>query len=259
MHPEIVRIGGLRLTFYGLALTVSFLLGTHLAIRRAKKSEVPEDLVVWLALVILLLAVAGSRTLYVVTHWEEFRGGFASVFKLWGGGLTMYGGVVAAIVGGIAFIRSRGYPVWSVADTIAPSLALGEGITRIGCFMNGCCFGVPTGLPWAVVFPEDSFAAAVFGMAAIHPSQLYSSALAFVVLAFLLWLDRRKRFEGQLFWSYVLTSAAARFLVDFTRYYGDGDYLGQLGFLNFNNNQLIALGLMLTSLIMMRTLRRRQT
>jgi phosphatidylglycerol:prolipoprotein diacylglycerol transferase len=258
MHPEILHIGALHLRFYGLALTVSFLIGTHLAIKRARRSNVPEDFVVWLALVILLLAVVGSRALYVVTHWAEFGDGFSNVFMLWEGGLTMYGGVVAAVVGGIAFIRSRGFPVWEVTDILTPSLALGEAITRIGCFMNGCCFGIPTRLPWGVVFPEDSFAAAVFGMAAIHPSQLYSAGLALLVLGFVLWLDRRRRFEGQLFWSYILTSAIARFFIDFTRYYGDGDRVGELGFLSFNNNQLIAVGLVFTSLMMMRTLRRRK-
>ncbi len=257
MHPEIFHIGAAHLRFYGLALTVSFLIGTHLAIRRAKKTDVPEDFVVWLALVILLLAVVGSRALYVFTHWAEFSGGLAGVFMLWEGGLTMYGGVVLAVVGGIAFIRSRGYPVWGVADIVTPSLALGEAITRIGCFMNGCCFGVPTDLPWGVVFPEDSFAAAVFGRAAVHPSQLYSVGLALLVLGLVFWLDRRRRFEGQLFWSYILASATARFLVDFTRYYGDGDHIGNLGPLSFNNNQLIAVGLGLISLLILHALRRR--
>ncbi|UCF79314.1 MAG: prolipoprotein diacylglyceryl transferase [Candidatus Eiseniibacteriota bacterium] len=257
MHPEILRIGALHLRFYGLALTLSFLVGTHLAVKRARKSQVPEDLIVWLALVVLLLAVVGSRTLYVATHWAEFRGGLGSVFMLWEGGLTMYGGTVAAIVGGIAFIKSRGYPVWRVADIVAPSLALGEAITRVGCFMNGCCFGVPTEAPWGVVFPEHSFSWAVFGATAIHPSQLYSAGLALLVFFALLWLDRRTKFDGQLFWSYILASAVARFLVDFTRYYGDGDELGGLGGLSFNNNQLIAVALVLTSLLVMHALRRR--
>jgi phosphatidylglycerol:prolipoprotein diacylglycerol transferase len=257
MHPEILRIGALHLRFYGLALTIAFLVGTYLATRRAKRANVPEELIVWLALVILLLAVVGSRALYVATHWGEYQGGLWAVFMLWEGGLTMYGGVVAATVGGIAFIRFRGYPVWGVADIVAPSIALGEAITRVGCFMNGCCFGVPTKLPWGVVFPEGSYADAVFGPTAVHPSQLYSAGFGVVVLVFLLWLDRRRSFDGQLFWSYVLASAIARFFVDFTRYYGDGDRIGRLGSLDFNNNQLIAVGLVLTSLAAMWALRRR--
>jgi phosphatidylglycerol:prolipoprotein diacylglycerol transferase len=257
MHPEILRIGVLHLKFYGLALTLSFLLGTHLAMRRARRVHVPEDLIVWLALIILLLAVAGSRALYVLTHLSEFRGDFAGVFMIWAGGLSMYGGVLIAILGGLAFIKSQGYPVWKVADVVAPSIALGEAITRIGCFMNGCCFGTPTSLPWGVVFPDDSFSAAVFGGLSIHPSQLYSSGLAFMVFVFLLWFEKRKKFEGQLFWTCVLVLAVARALVDFTRYYGDGDYIGRLGYLRFNNNQLIAVGLIVSSVIMMRILRPR--
>ena len=258
MHPEILHVGPLRLTFYGLALTLSFLFGTHFAMRRAKRVHVPEDLVVRLALVILFFAVAGSRALYVLTHLSEFRGHFAGVFMLWAGGLSMYGGVIAATVGGLAFVRWQGYPVWKVADVMAPFIALGEAITRLGCFLNGCCFGTPTNLPWGVVFPENSFATYAFGaMPRIHPSQLYSSGLAFIIFIYLLWYDKRKKFQGQLFWTCILFLAVARALVDFTRYYGDGDYMGHLGDLSFNNNQLIAAGLIVASIVMMRILRAR--
>jgi phosphatidylglycerol:prolipoprotein diacylglycerol transferase len=169
----------------------------------------------------------------------------------------MYGGVIAAVIGGLAFIKSQGYPVWKVADVVAPSIALGEAITRIGCFMNGCCFGSPTRLPWGIVFPDDSFSAAVFGRVPIHPSQLYLSGLAFAVFVFLLWFEKRKKFEGQLFWTCVLVLAVVRALVDFTRYYGDGDYIGRFGYLTFNNNQLVSAGLILTSIIMILILRSR--
>ncbi|MFH0778348.1 MAG: prolipoprotein diacylglyceryl transferase [Candidatus Eisenbacteria bacterium] len=257
MHPEIVRIGSLTLKFYGLALMVSFLIGTQLALRRARKSAVPEEIIVWLALLILMLAVLGSRTLYVFAHFYEFSASPASVFKIWEGGLTMYGGVVLATVGGIVFLRMKGQPVWKVTDMVAPSLALGEAITRVGCFMNGCCFGTPTSLPWGVVFPEDSFSAVVFPCTRIHPSQIYSSALVLLILAYLLWREGRKRFDGELFWSYVAASASARFLVDFTRYYGSGDYPDLFLSFHFNTNQLVSAILVVASVTMMLVLRRK--
>jgi phosphatidylglycerol:prolipoprotein diacylglycerol transferase len=258
MHPDILNMGFLHLRFYGLALTLSFLIGTHLSMKRARKVRVPDDLVVWLALVVLVLAVVGSRAHYVLTHLSEFLGDFPSIFMIWSGGLSMYGGVIAGVVGGLVFIKLQGYPVWKVADVVAPCIALGEAVTRIGCFMNGCCFGMPTDLPWGVVFPYDSFATYAFQcMLRIHPSQLYLSGLALVVFLYLLWFDKRKRFEGQLFWTCVLLLAVARSLVDFTRYYGDGDYIGQLGYLRFNNNQIIVAGLILGSIMMMRVLRKR--
>ncbi|MCX5800514.1 MAG: prolipoprotein diacylglyceryl transferase [Candidatus Eisenbacteria bacterium] len=257
MHPEILHVGILHLKSYGLALTLAFLVGTHIAMRRARRVQVPEDLVVWLALIVLFLAVAGSRTQYVVTHMSEFRGDVAGVFMIWAGGLSMYGGLIAAVIGGLVFIRWQGYSTWKVADVVAPSIALGEAITRIGCFMNGCCFGTPTCLPWGIVFPDDSFSATVSWGTRIHPSQLYLSCLALVIFFFLLWYERRKKFQGQLFWTCLLALAVARVLIDFTRYYDEGDYIGRLGNLRFNNNQLIAAGFITASIVMMRILRRR--
>jgi phosphatidylglycerol:prolipoprotein diacylglycerol transferase len=258
MHPEITSLGPLHLKFYGLALTTSFLVGTFLSMSRARKAGVSEDLVVWLSLVVLALAVLGSRTLYVFTHLGEFEDGALGFFKLWEGGLSMYGGVLAAVAGGIAFLRARGQRVWLICDIVAPAVALGEAITRFGCFMNGCCFGAPTNVAWAVRFPEDSFSALVFPGCAVHPSQLYSLAAALAVFLVLLRLERRIRFEGGLFWSCILLLSCARFLIDFTRYYGGSDYLGRLDGLVFNNNQLIAAVLVLVSVVAMGILKRRK-
>ena len=257
MHPEITSLGPLHLKFYGLALTTSFLVGTYLSMRRARRVGVSEDLIVWLSLVVLGLAVVGSRTLYVITHLEEFGDVPLDFFKLWEGGLSMYGGVLAAVVGGLAFLRTQTQRVWLVCDVVAPSVALGEAVTRLGCFMNGCCFGTPTALPWAVRFPEDSFSALVFPGGALHPSQLYSFAAGLVVFFVLLGPGRRIKYEGGLFWLCILLLSCARFLIDFTRYYGGNDYLGRLDGLSFNNNQLIAVFLAVVSATAMGVLRAR--
>ncbi|MBN1505032.1 MAG: prolipoprotein diacylglyceryl transferase [Candidatus Eisenbacteria bacterium] len=255
MHPEITSFGPFHLKFYGLALTTAFLLGTYISLRRAKRVGVSEDLIVWLSLVVLALAVLGSRFLYVFTHLEEFPDLPAGFFKIWEGGLTMYGGVLVAVAGGIAFLIARGERVWLVCDVVAPALALGEAVTRLGCFMNGCCFGLPTDLPWAVTFPEDSFSAAVFPGDALHPSQLYTFGAALIVFFVVLRLGRSFKYEGGLFWLCILLLSCARFLIDFTRYYGASDYLGRLDGLNFNNNQLITAGLALVSVAAMVALR----
>ncbi len=257
MHPEITNLGPLQLKFYGLALTASFLVGTYLSMRRARRVGVSEDLIVWLSLLVLGLAVVGSRTLYVVTHLDEFGNAPLEYFKLWEGGLSMYGGVLAAVAGGLVFLRARTRRIWLVCDVVAPSVALGEAITRLGCFMNGCCFGTPTCLPWAVRFPPDSFSAVVFPGGALHPSQLYSFAAGLGVFLLLLGLERKIRYEGGLFWLCILLLSCARFVVDFTRYYGGADYLGRLDGLNFNTNQLIAASLAVVSVVAMSVLKAR--
>ena len=170
----------------------------------------------------------------------------------------LYGGYVLAIVGGIVYVRRAKLPLWKVADAAAPAMALGIGIGRIGCFLNGCCFGIPTHAPWGVQFPPGSYSTFVFPGSHIHPSQLYmvlSGVLLFVVL---LRLDRKPRFDGYLFWMGVALDSVLRFGIDFTRYYDSTSFLGKIGGLSFNINQILSAVLFLTSIAMLKILSRRQ-
>src|SRR5262249_54961188 len=156
--------------------------------------------------------------------------------RLWEGGLILYGGYVAAIGGGILYVRSKKLPVWRVGDAVAPSMALGVAIGRIGCFLNGCCYGLPTHLPLGVRFPAENLASFRFPGQDLHPSQLYLSGSSFGLFILLLALDRKRRFDGWLFWSYIALDALLRFLIDFTRYYDETAVIGSLGPLTFNMN-----------------------
>ena len=191
MHPEIAHWGILHIRSYGLMLAVAFLLGTWLGLRESKRLGLDEDKVVNVILVVLIASVLGARALYVMEHVQEFRREWGSVLALWQGGLTLYGGIVAGTVAGLMAARRFGLPMWTLADALTPSLALGAGIGRIGCFLNGCCYGRPTTLPWGVVFPPDSYAGLEFGNATVHPSQLYLAGAAFL-LFLLTWVLRKR-------------------------------------------------------------------
>jgi phosphatidylglycerol:prolipoprotein diacylglycerol transferase len=136
-------------------------------------------------------------------------------------------------------------------------MALGVGIGRLGCFMNGCCFGLPTSLPWGVHFPAGSASTFLFHDAAIHPSQLYLSGAGFLVFFLLLAMDRTPRFDGRLFWLYIAIDAAFRFVIDFTRYYDATSAIGSFAGLGFNVNQILSAGLILAAAIMLSILSRR--
>lgn len=257
MHPTILKIGSFAIHSYGLLLAIGFLLAIQIFVSRGKRRGIPEDSLHTISLVILVLAIVGGRGLFVLTHWSEYARDFWGIFRLWEGGLMLYGGYILAIAGGIAYVRRTGLSLWKIADSAAPAMALGIGIGRLGCFLNGCCFGLPTSLPWGVEFPSDSYASYTFPGMPIHPSQLYLALAGIGLFLVLLRLDRTPRFDGWLFWTAVAVDAALRFGIDFTRYYDQTSFLGKVGDLSFNINQILSALLLLTSIIMLRVLSRR--
>ena len=256
MHPEILRWGVLHITSYGLVLAVAFLAGTWLALREARHLGLDEDRVVSVILVSLVGGVVGGRALYVLEHLPEFRGSFLSVLALWQGGLTLYGGIAAGTAAGLVTARRTGLPMWVTADALAPSLALGMMFGRVGCFLNGCCYGRPTRLPWGVVFPPDSFASLEFGPVPVHPSQLYFAAAGLGLFLLVWWLRRRLRVAGVLFWGIIGLYALVRIPLDFTRAYEAGAVLLDTGSLRMSESQITSVLLALFALLMIARLRR---
>ncbi|MBN1425848.1 prolipoprotein diacylglyceryl transferase [Candidatus Fermentibacteria bacterium] len=232
MHPEILRIGPTPVYSYGVMLVISFALGIMLATRRARERGLPAEAVLDVATVILISAIVGSRLLYIVFHVEEFQGNWLDAVNIFKGltGLSMFGGIALAIVAALIYMRRKGLPVWPMADTIAPSYALGVGFTRIGCLLNGCCFGRPTEVPWGISFPPGCAASAVVGAAHVHPTQLYESLAGFVILLAALRIDRINPPRGMLTAIVFGLYGAARFVVDFFRLYEDNNFVSWLGF-----------------------------
>ena len=228
MQPVLFRLGSYEVASYGAALTLAFAVGIFVAHRRGVARGLDGERIVGVCMLILVASLLGSRLLWVVTHASRFRpplGRWSDAFHLFqgadsggGAGLSMLGGVVLATAVCLVTLARHGQPVWKVADVLAPSVALGEGITRIGCFLNGCCHGVVCTLPWGVRFPEGSAAAALFPGAAVHPTQLYASLLGFASFAFLVWLAGRRLFDGAVVLAFLLYTGVARIGLDFLRY-----------------------------------------
>lgn len=246
MHPQIFGL----VKSYGLALSLSFLLGILLCLRRGRRRGLDEGLVMDLCFGVLVSSLVGVRLFYVLTHAGDFHPWYRA-FYIWEGGLTLYGGILLAVATVWWLSRRRGVPFLKVADVMAPAVALGIGLTRIGCFLNGCCFGRPTSLPWGVSFPAGSLPAQVFGGAHLHPSQLYSSFDGFLVFVLLLLLERRPAPAGSTFARFLLLAGAARFLEDYTRYYERSAVL--LG--GVTTSQLISLLFIAAGLALLLTLR----
>lgn len=255
MHPELFHLGPFSVKAYGLMLAISFFVGVWLAVWRAKKAGLSEKLMVDLCFVVMVAALVGSRFFYVIYHTDEFTGHwidtinpFQSSGQIGIAGLSMMGGLVLAIIAGILYFIIRKTSPWGLLDAMAPSFFLGEGLTRIGCFLNGCCFGVPTHSHLGVIFPPDSMAGWVFPNTAIWPTQIFSSIAGFLLAGALILTERKKTFNGYTFWIGLAMYSVWRFIIDFFRYYEDSMVFMQVGSLSLSRNQFLCFCLLIIAI-----------
>lgn len=251
MEQIAFKIGPLPVYWYGLLVAVGFLVGLWTASRRCVQdgllSEAIADLGPWL----LLAGIVGARLLHVVSYWrEEFAGRpWWEMLPIRRAGYVFYGGLGGASLAVIFYVRAKGLPLWKVADALAPSIALGHAFGRIGCLLNGCCFGLPTKLPWALHYPAGH---ATQGCG-VHPVQLYEAFLDLGLYLGLARQYRRKRFDGQVFALYLVGYAVLRFGVEFFRGDYERRYLGGWA----TPGQLVSAGVLAVAVWLWRRLGRR--
>ena len=259
MHPVLFRIGSYEVASYGLMLTLAFAVGIWIASRRAGARGLNGESVLDAGIWIIVSSLVGSRAFWVLTHWSDFRpprgtlldainplasdGQFVGV-----AGLSVMGGLPAALVVGLLFFRWKKLPILAFADLMAPSVALGAGITRIGCFLNGCCFGTSCPPPLGVRFPPGSLPESVFHDASIHAVQLYASAAGFAIAGFLFWLDGRRPFPGAVLFAMCTLMGLQRFVLEFIRWNEGGEIWFRVGDQIVSSYQGVALGLTLAGL-----------
>jgi phosphatidylglycerol:prolipoprotein diacylglycerol transferase len=256
MYPEPLHFIGISfIRSYGVLLALSFLLGVYYAMKRAKKAGLDPNLIVDLSFIVLLASIIGSRFFYVIYHTEEFSNNLLDIINPFHSGyigiagLSMMGGVILALVSAFAFFLYKRQSPWAVFDVMMPMFALGIGITRIGCFLNGCCFGLPTHSHLGMIFPPDSQAGYVFPDTPLLPTQLFESAAGFAILAIVIWSERYKKFDGHSFWITIALYAAWRFTIDFFRFYEDSMVFMNLGNQPISRNQFLSILLIAISII----------
>jgi phosphatidylglycerol---prolipoprotein diacylglyceryl transferase len=219
VHPIAFQVGPLTVHWFGIMIALAFLAGLWTATKRAPLAGINGELIADLVVPWLLLgSVLGARILYALTYWRESFAGqpWWEIFMIQRGGLVYYGGLLGASIAGILFARVKKIPLWKLADVLAPSVALGSVFGRIGCLLNGCCFGRTCELPWAIHFPADHST----GGLPVHPTQIYDALLNLALYLGLAWLFRRRKFDGQVFATYLLCYAITRSVADAFR----GDY-----------------------------------
>lgn len=252
MHPVLIQFGKVSVYTYGFFIAIGFIVGILLAKKESIKQGINPDDIMDLAFYMILSAVIGSRLFYVMTTPETFLDDPLSIFKIWNGGLVFYGGFILCMVTFFTYVKIKQLDVWKTADICAPSIAIGQFFGRLGCFSAGCCFGKVCDLPWAVTFSNpDSLAPTGIPL---HPSQLYHALGNLFIFVVIFSFRNHKRYQGQLFWTYVVLYGAVRSILEMFR----GDFRGSIFFNLFSVSQMIGGTMVITGLAMLIILGRKK-
>lgn len=254
MYPIIFQIGSFTLRSYGLMAALGFLCAMGILNLNRKYAKMTSDQISTLAFVVIAAGIIGARIFYVVQYWNsKFSNNWLSVFRIDQGGLVYYGGFFLALVVMFYYCRKQKLDVLRVMDIVAPGLALGHAFGRIGCFLNGCCFGRPGGGILGVVHPINSEAFYKYGNVPLHPVQLYEAGMNLMIFPLLFWLVR-KAGAGIAASSYLISYGLIRFIDEFFR----GDHSSTF-FLGMTRAQTIGLVIVPAGIVLLiYSIRRKQ-
>ena len=253
MYPELFRIGSFPINTYGVFLAIAFLCAILISVKLADRDGLPREKIYDLSLWMLLASLVGSKVLMLFTE-PEYRDHplqLLSLDFLRSGGV-FYGGLIGAVLMGYFLMKRYKLPWWKTADACAPGIAIGNFFGRQGCFAAGCCWGKPTSLPWGVKFTELGHE--ITGVPTenyLHPTQLYESFAMLIVFGVLLWLHKRKRFDGQVILLYAILYSIVRFTIEFFRDDPRGDILGLTTLTDLSTSQMISLIIGIGALVLL--------
>lgn len=224
MHPIIAKFGPVTIYGYGLMIAIACMLGIYVARLEASRKDVKIDLIYDLAIYLIIGSLIGARLYYLAFfNPSSFIKDPVAIFKVWQGGLAIHGAILGGILTGFLFSKFRKVSFWKLSDLVGPSIILGQAIGRLGCFLNGCCFGVPTESIFGITFPKGSLPDITYNGLPVHPTQAYEFGLN-IIGFFVLWSIRRRiRFDGGLFLLYLMIYNCIRIITSGLR--GDSLYI----------------------------------
>ncbi len=254
---------GIPIFGYGLMMFIGFSSATWLAARRVRLIGQPPEAVWNMMMWALIPGLIGARIVYLLQYGDRVFAGkrgaevLIAAFALWDGGIVFYGSVIGGILGVVIYCRRSSISSLAMFDVIAPSMFVGEGFGRIGCFLYGCCYGKACSLPWAVRFPPDSLTFEKLAPEGrilqnplstipLHPTQLYSSFAAFVLAGILAWYFRQRPFDGAVLALGWILYPINRFILESLR----DDEPTRLGTI-FTFSQLVSIGLLTSGIAAM--------
>jgi len=219
MFPVLFQIGPFTIRTYGVLVALAFFVVFSLIYKEAKRRNYYPSKILDLEIWMLLSGIIGARFLHVLVKFDFYKHDLKSIFYIWEGGLAFYGGLVLAMFVLIIFMLKNRMPVFKTADLLAPYLALGHAIGRIGCFFNGCCFGkIATNNFFTILYQNEGVAR--------YPVQLYAAFALLCIFVILRIVQGRKMPAGSIFSFYLLLYSTQRFFLDFIRGDNPAFYFG---------------------------------
>jgi len=213
MYPILFSHDNLTIYSWGAMLALALVIISYFLYKKFLEEDINPDHLINLILLCTIFGIVGARLFYVLFYeWDYYSLHPLQIIWQQGGlaGLVWYGGFAGGLLAAIIYVRRQQLDFWKLADLFAPYMALAYAIVRVGCFLNGCCYGKACALPWAVSFPvvDDLYR---------HPTQLYSSFLNIIIFIVLWYLYPRRKWKGEVFVSYLVLYSAYRFVVEFFR------------------------------------------
>lgn len=224
LNPELFSIGTFSLHWYGIITAVAFLVIIIGVMRNGPRFGLKQDDLVDMMLITTPIGILGARVFYVIMNWSYFSRSLSEIYKIWHGGLAIYGGIVFGIITIYLFCRHRKISTLQLLDHIVVYLVLGQVIGRWGNFVNQELFGPNTNLPWAMtgdIIRNTIIAEQFPGVnpdLPVHPLFLYESLWNLAAFFILLWFRKRKKLEGEVFSLYMIFYGGARFTIDSLRF-----------------------------------------
>lgn len=221
MFPRLFQIGSFYLPTYGVLVASGVLIGLWISVRNSEKQGINGDDAWNFGILVVLAGIIGAKVLYVINDWSTYANNWREIFSLntLQAGGVFSGGLIAAFLAAAWFMRRHHMPVLRTTDAFAPGLAFGHVLGRFGCFSAGCCYGKPTSHFWGVIF-TNPLAHDVSGTplgVRIEPTQLIEAAAEFFNFVLLMWLLKRKKFDGQVFGSFLILYGIERYFIEFLR------------------------------------------
>lgn len=244
MHPILFYIGDFPLRSFGVMLSLGIMAGLVVSLAVAKWQGRYSEEIMDLAFYAILGGLMGARVWEVMFSWDYYSEHLLEIPAIWQGGISVQGSILGGLLAVIWYCRKHNIALLAMLDTLAPGVLVGQAIGRIGCFLNGCCYGLPHE-HLGIVYPAGTDAYFAFGAQPLFPAVLFEAAWDLLALGILLVVYRRRLLPGFIALSYFVLYSIGRFTLEFWR----GDSLRTL--MNFKAAQVSSIITIIVAIILM--------